>query len=753
MSVVYKNQSEGPQKPYYLGGYNEARAVDGKPDDDLDIRAFFALINKHKWGIFLFVFAVALVAIVILYSIRPQYKSEATLYLESRANNVVFKDVEGGPTGFRGARNYLQTQHKILESRSVAERVIKQLKLADHEEFNPKNPPSSLISRFTSWLSALPRKLIPTADTESTADFSGNRLYGQFASRLEIQPLERSQLVGISFSAYDRALTAKVANAIAATYIDMMLEGRLQMTQRASSWLADRLEKLREQLDQSEKKLQSFIDKENLVDVSGFKSVAAGQIQGLTGKLVEAKRRRSELDALYRQIQSAIATGASPETLPEVLGHNMVQSNRRNISQIEQQIQELSKRYGPKHPVMIQTVSELESAKASWSEQIRNVLSGIDKKRELAIASQLNLEQEMRNSKNEVQDINRKQYELRVLQRDVETNKNLYDLFLRRLKETNETASLGSVNARIIDPAIAPAHPYKPNKQLILILVIIASTVLAVALAFLYEYLDNTVKNEKDIEDKLHLPVLGILPGINKKQKRGHTKPILAYSSKAGHSLFSESIRTIRTGLSLADLDDEKKSKIYLVTSAVPEEGKSTVSLNIAHSMAQVANVLLIDGDMRRPSLANICNLGRRPKGLSECVAGMADIEDVVYKIPNTSLDVIPSGLIPPNPLELLSSSRFEQTLGSLLNRYDQIIIDSAPVMLVSDALVLAHYVDRLIYIVKADSTTLPVAKEAIKRLNRVNASIAGVVLNMASDSKLGYSYNTHYYARPATTN
>ena len=702
-------------------------------EDEIDLRQYIGIVNRHKWGIVSFVMVISLLALLMLYSRQPVFQGKATLLLESESANVVsIEEVYGLASA---NKEYFQTQYEILASRAIAQRVIDQLNLREHPDFSLEKKPFLGID----WAGMLPGSSDEPKKLEISESNLRNILFERFSSRLQISPVTNSQLVNILYDSFDPELSAKVANAVGEAYINSMLEGRLEMTQKASQWLTQRLEKLRIKLEESEKKLQAFIEKEKLVDVQGFKSLTAKRLDEITNKLVEARRKRAEAETLYRQVQQARKQGGSRlDSLPAVLSHPTVQTMKQEVSGAERKINELSKRYGPKHPKMIQAQSELRASQRSLSRQIQNVLSGVEKEYEVARANQVSLEREMSASKDEVQDINKKRYELSVLQREVEANRNLYDLFLTRFKETSESSGMGTANARLIDPAVVPSGPYKPNKQRIMFMVILLSGLGGIALAFVYEHLDNTVKGSAELEEKVGLPVLGMLPKLKTKGKRD--KSVLRAFLDDDQTTFAESVRTIRTGVLLSSLDDEHK--IVLVTSSVPGEGKSTTAMNLAHAMSHMSKTLLIDADMRRPSIAEACDLGHHPKGLSQYAAGTANISEAVYDIPGTKLHVMPAGIIPPNPLELLSSRKFEVALEKLSEVFDHVVIDSAPAMAVSDSLVLSRHAQAVIYVVKADSTPLPVVKTGVKRLANVNANLIGAVLNMPAGSRSGgYGY------------
>ncbi|MBL8511083.1 MAG: polysaccharide biosynthesis tyrosine autokinase [Betaproteobacteria bacterium] len=322
--------------------------------------------------------------------------------------------------------------------------------------------------------------------------------------------------------------------------------------------------------------------------------------------------------------------------------------------------------------------------------------------------------------------MNRKEFQLAVLEREAQANRQLYDLFGNRFKETNVAGDLQSTVARVIDPAVVPGSTYAPKKAQIISIAAAVALLVGVMLALLLDRINNTINTAGEVESRLGLPMLGYLQKIAGMGKKS-MKSELAFLSD-NQSLFSESIRTIRTSILMSALDSPKK--VIVITSSVPEEGKTTVSFNLACALAQVKRVLLVDADLRRPKIGRLIGRAKDAKGLSHLVSGVAPVSECVYQHEQGGFHILTAGFIPPNPLELLSSAKFNDVLEKLKEAFDVVLIDSPPVQLVSDALVLSQVANTVIYVVKADSTPAPLARNGIKRLAMVNAPLLGIVLN-----------------------
>jgi len=454
---------------------------------------------------------------------------------------------------------------------------------------------------------------------------------------------------------------------------------------------------------------QVYLDDQLYARVNKTRKATAWMEKRLTVLKANLERSDRALQA-YKERHGLIdVKGVSTLTAREI------EDMTSKVVDARSKVTELSKRYGSKHPRMIAARSELQAAKA--------LLAG---------------------SKSLIQHIGRKAVKLRELQRQVESNRSLYDTFMSRLKEASQAISLQSVNTRVSDQAIAPLKPFKPKKGLIIALAFFASLMFGVLLSFLYEALDKTFKSTADIENKLGLPILGLLPLIreNKKNRESHALAM----SDPDQTSFAEAMRTIRTGLILSSLDNPHK--VILVTSSVPGEGKTIVSTNLAAAMGKMEKVLLIGADLRRPSLSRAVGLHDHKLGLSNIVAGTANFKSCIHRHDALGVDVLPCGQIPPNPLELLSSSRFGKMLEALERYYDRIVIDSPPLQAVSDALVLSGHAKAVVYVIEADSTHQHAVENGVKRLQQHGAPIAGVVLNkfdVEKADKYGYDYAGYY--------
>ncbi|MBV1790204.1 polysaccharide biosynthesis tyrosine autokinase [Marinobacterium sp. D7] len=716
-------------------------------DDEIDLLQLWQTIWRRKWSIITLTLVVMMLAALVVLSITPIYKGVSTLLIEQKAAKAVSIEAV---YGLEGASNeYLQTQFELLKSRELAERVVRELNLTTHPELDPRQRPEPLIDIRGMIKSFDIRKWLPIAtplDFEASEALTEAQIFDQvvlaFIERTTISPVMKTQLVKVEIEMADAHLAAQAANALANAYIESQLEAKLDMTQTATNWMNERLSTLKTKLQESERNLQAFREAENLVDLEGVTTVAGGELSQTGDRLIDARRSRAEAESQYRQVASMKNGGWERlATVPAVLSNPLVQQFKAEEGRARSKVQELSRRYGPKHPKMISANTELNAASTNLRSQVEQVVASIEREYQLATANERSLQSSFNQNKEQIQDIKRKEFKLRELQREVETNRSLYDTFMTRLKETSATSDFEAVNARIVDRAVVPEDPIKPKKSLIVAIAGLLAMMAGVGMALLLDFLNNTFKSTEDVENKLNLPVLGILPMLKGKQRNDVARMVLNDGDKA----FTESIRTIRTGVVLSGLDNPHK--VLVVTSSIPGEGKSSVSANLAFAMAQMEKVLLIDADMRRPTVAKNFEFPVGTPGLANLVAGTAKLEECIKSVEG-NLDIISAGTVPPNPLELLSSQRFAKALQVLESRYDRIIIDSPPTQAVSDALVLSTYANALIYVIKSESTAIPLAKRGVGQLLQNNAPVTGVVLNQVDikkAKKYGYSYGGYY--------
>ena len=699
----------------------------------LDFVEYWRTLHKRKWSILSFSALITLVAGVVAFVSTPIYEAKTTIMIETNKQKVV--TIEDVYAGVGASREYFQTQVEIIKSREVALKAIAKLKLYDNPEFDPRQPKKG-IAAFIEEIGFATNEP-PREWTEQTLS---EAVYGSFVGNLSIEPIRLSQLVIVRFTSPSPGLAARASNTVAQTYIENDLEARYEMTRTASVWLQDRLSGLKEKLNQSEQILQSYREKIGVVNIDKTTQSGNGQqIAQLENRLIEARTRRAEVEATYKIIKDASRVG-DLASQPAVLNSAQVSDAKRQSSDAARRLAEVSLRYGKDHPKLVQAESDAKASEENLQRQIDLVVGSVNHEYERARSTEKTLEAALGAARGSVQTINRKEFELGQYEREVESNRQMYDMFIKRSKETSVAGDLQTSVARVVDTAAVPTGPIKPKKQLIIAVATFMGLLVGSMLALLMDVLDNTIKRTEDVETRLKQPLLTVLPMLNKSDSNRTVSAHLVVDSP--NSLYSEAIRTARTGVLLSSVDST--SRVLVITSSVPGEGKTTFSGNLALAHAFTQKTVLIDADMRRPSLAKAHGLDPNAPGLSELVAGTAKLSDCLQQAKDSHLMVIGSGAIPPNPLELLLSMRFAQTLEELSKTFEMIILDSPPVELVSDALVLASRATGVIFVTKSQSTPIPIVRKALHRLRRAEGNVVGVVLNALDFSKAEKYYGDY---------
>jgi succinoglycan biosynthesis transport protein ExoP len=712
----------------------------------IDIKKLFLPILRFKWRILTFALLVTALSVFVVLSITPIYSAKSTLLIEAaQAKAIKIEEVYGINSG---QQEYYLTQFEIIKSRSIAERVFNELDLINHPAFN--QPPSwfaELKSQLMSQLSFIPQELV-TVDSQIAQDIAKHELIDIFAQNINISPLSKTQLVSISYESSDSELAAQVANTVGDTYIISQLEAKLGMIQKANVWLSGRLEDLRLNLDQSEYKLERFKVENGLVDVEGVTALDAKELERLSDEITVARSSKAQADSFIAVVRRYGATDISRlESLPEVTSHQSVQNVKREVVFVERKVSELQQIYGPKHPKMIAARAELTAVQQNLYKQISRLVQGIEGEAQTASQKLRALEAQFSQAKGAYQNLSTKDIDYQRLLREVDTNRQLFDSFLARQKETAVTGNFDSPVARFTDRAVVSLLPAKPKKKVIVIMAFIASLGFAMVLVLVLDALNDTIKTSDDVEKILSQRALGYVP----KAKRGssyHDINFAFYDAKM--PLHAEAVRTIRTSMSLMAIGSTLST--IEVTSCDPNEGKTTTSMNITFAYASMEKVLIIDADLRKSSLGMRFGLPTYQPGLANVLSGTDSVHNCIVKEVKPNVDIMPAGAVPLNPQELLASNQFAELLTELKTQYSKIVIDTPPVNAVSDALIITSLCDATVLVVKAGHTRSEAVKLTLAKLNQARAKVFGVVLNQfdtkdAQRYQGGYGYYQAYVA------
>lgn len=714
-------------------------------EDVIDLSHYFRVINQSKWRILSLSLVITLLTALIVLSLAPIFQASSSLLIESEETNIVSIEQVYGLDASK--KEYFETQYEILKSRHIAAKVVDKLKLGDHPVFSQHfEEDASVLDEFKQslkgMLTFLPQKEAEPLSEEEIAQRHRERLISLFSENLSISPVANTQVVKISYMSESPKLAAQIANTVADVYIENYLEAKFDMTSKATKWLNNSLEGLRIKLEASEQKLAEFYEREQLVNLDGVVGLVSEELQGLSEQLLDAENRLKQTEIIYAQVEGFDGDPAELADMPAVQNHPSIQNVKKAELQAESNVSELSKVYGPKHQKMISAQAELASIKQTLVNQVRSLISGINSEYRQAESQVKSLRVSVAQTKEEFRKLTTLESKRKILQREVDTNQQLYDSFFTRLQETSEVDGFETANARVLDEATIPTIPAKPKKGLILAAAFVVSLGFGVFVALLLDFLNSGVRSVDDVERRLGQRMMGLIPWQPHK-KKDHL-PLREFFDGGNH-VFSEAVRTLRTSIELLNLSGNKK--VTMVTSSVPKEGKTTVSINLAFAMGQLGKTLLIDADLRKPSIARRFDLPGFQPGLTNLVSGTHQIDECLCHDTSSNIDVITAGSNSPNPQELLLSDAFLQTIEQLKAKYEHIIIDTAPTQAVSDAIIVSGCSDTLLFVVKADATSEKLVSNGLDRFMNVGRRIDGVILNQVNIKKArsGYAYMGYY--------
>lgn len=691
----------------------------------IDLGHYLGIIKRYSLRILLLAIAFTVLVTILVMKMTPLYTSSTTLLIEAEKANVVsIEEVYGIDTK---SKDYMATQFEVLKSRQIAEKTVESLSLFENADFMPEEGESSLLANIAEVLPFLPQKeKVELSEDQKIAKLKRKATHLLMTST-DVSLIKGTQLVRISVTTEKPSLSALIANTIAEVYIENYLQAKLDMTAKATSFLTDSIDGLKTKLDLAERNLVRFYETNQVVNIDGVVGLASDELERLNIQLSEAEVELKLNSVIFNQIKDSKAI-EDVARIPEVLNHPAVRDVRRDEGKALTRVSELSKVYGPKHPKMIAANAELSSIRDTLNTQITDLISSITTQYESSKQKVAQLQREVETSKAAFRSLAELDNKRKALEREVDINQQLYDSFFTRLKETDELGGLESANARVLDTALPSYTPSKPNKKLFIAAAFVASLSFGIALAIVMETLNSGIRSVEDVEKKLGQRMLGLIPWLAHKKKTD--LPIRTFFDGKKHQ-FAEAVRTLRTSLSLLNID--KENQAILVTSSVPKEGKTTVSINLAFALGQLDKTILIDADLRRPSIGKQFNIPSYQPGVANLVLKSHSFEECLVRDEESNIDILSAGTIPSNPQELLADKGFEELITKLKSEYKYVVVDTAPTQAVSDSMIVANSCDSVIYVVRADSTSDKVINNGLSRFLQVGHRLDGVVLNQVN--------------------
>lgn len=719
-------------------------------EKEIHLRDYFRIIRKRKYTVYTFFIITVALVVLHTYTVTPLYQSTAKVLIEKGEQNVLMTNygyVQYDP-------EFIETQIQIIRSTPVSKKVVNMLNLTDtydtfFKHLEGRITPDTLVSSVQGWGNALYSTIITVTgvvEEDSGSDKEGfaseliskdEEIARSISAGITVTPVRESRILDIGFTSSNPVLARMIVNSVVKAYIEKILEMKMESSGYTIKWMTRKADEERGKLRKSEIALQQYMKAQDIVTAETRLAMKPQQMTELNIQLTRAQTKRKELEAVYQKVKRLAGKPDVVESVQIIASDPTIRLLRGQILESEKRIMDLSKKYGPKHPVMKAAVADLEMLQQKKGFEIKRVVGITETQYELARAAEKDLTALLEKAKVEAIRFNEKFVQYNLLKREVDTNRQLYDALVSKLKEQGVSEQAQSVKVWVVEEAKTPENPSTPRKKRNILLGLILGLFGGIGIAFFLEYLDNTVKYPDDVQDRFGVPVLSSVPLLNAKKS-----PELAAVTEPSNA-FAESYKSIRTAVLLSSAGGPPKK--LLVTSMSAGEGKTTTAVNLAIAFAGAGKrTLLVDGDMRRPRIHNIFDL-ENDVGLSTYLAGGSDAEThPVDAVEN--LFIITAGPTPPNPSELLGPERLDAFLTSAGKHFDHVIFDSPPVLTVSDSLILSKILDGAIIVARAGKATYEMIEKGLKVLGDIRAPILGFVLNAVVLKRSTYYYYHNYY-------
>ncbi len=685
---------------------------------------------------------VMLISVVRVYTTTPMYRATTSVLIEDERAASVAGFNSSNPDYYQDPEPYYQTQLRILTGRELASTVVQRLNLATVPEFNGQGPkPTGLAEVVHSLkrqaqtgvrlLTRTPAQPAATAASDTTVD----SLVNQFLGAVDVEPVRGSRLYRVSVQSANPDFAARASDTLVEEYVVQNFKLRTGTTEKSLKFLADEILKQQKKVEDAERAMAQYRETHNALSLEAGQNTVVSSLNQLNEQYTRARTDRIQKEAVYNQVK-ALPSAALAESIPGVTQNAAVQTLRQRLAELQRQRTTLSERYGPKNPQVIENENAFTDTTRQYQDALRAAVESIRNDYETTVSLERRLAVALEDSKGAAMELNRKSVNYTVLDREAQSARQTYEALLQRQNELQIVSNSGGNNVRLMDRAVVPGAPFSPDINRSLLLGALAGSLLALGLVFGIEYLDDTIKTPEDVTRRLKLPFLGLVPAI-----KGNNQPLL--SREVPHE-FGEAFRALRTSLVFSS--GTEGTKVIGVTSAQPLEGKTTTACNMAIALAfGGSRVLLIDADMRRPSVARTLGM-ENTTGLSHLLTGQATPRQTIRRSAVQNLWVMSAGVTPPNPSELLSSHRMKTLIATVQDGpFDWVIIDTPPVLAVTDAVIIAPWVSGMVFVVGAEMTQRRLAERAVETLMTSRPRVLGAVLNCVDIARNKYYYSRYY--------
>ncbi len=739
-----KQEPKGIDIPFALPRA-DLRDSPGADEDMISLREIVSTIWREKWVPMITSILCLVVAIVAVSQLEPRYRAAASVMFGTQKANVI--NLQEILTDPEFSKDTLQNEVEVLRSTSLIERVVEEMRLREDPEFNPKLAAPG--PRLPAVLANVARRLgleappSPPVGPEEIRRRETLTAIDRVLAGLTLRPIAGTRVIEISFAADDPRMAAGVVNTIADQYIVDQLVAKLQTTRSAIDWLTGRVEEARQRLQEAEEAVETL--RASLSETAGQSfELTQQQLVALNAALSAARGHAAQVAAQYQRLTGALVDGADMGAITEFRDSPLIRSYRDGESELARRLATLS----AFHPERARVEAELADVRARVRAEAESVVAAVGIDLEAARAQERSLAGAVRELETKGLAQSRDQVRLRQLEREAEASRQLYEAMLSRLKETSEQVELQEANARVLSPADVPLAPENSRKKLIVAMAAVLGLVSGIGLVFLREQLSDTFRAPRQILAGTGQPVLATLPSIGRRRTRAEV--IRRLRDRPGSSL-AEAVRDLRTSALFAE--GAAPPKVVMFTSSVPREGKSTTALLVALTSRQMGkSTIVVDCDLRRPAAARAMQTAARP-GLLAALAGAATLDEAIHEEPDTGLHLLmpldndPPGTV--NAADLLASDRFRDLIRALSARYDLVVLDTPPTLVVADARILCPAADAVVYVVRWDHTPRGAVAEGLRELAAVGAPLRGVALTMVNEVRAArYPVDGYVYYR-----
>lgn len=718
----------GGQGPEREGAAGYGTVLETDRSGEIDLAKYWSLALKHRLLILGCVIAAVVIAVIVTLMTPPTYTAAATIQIDREAARVLSTD-DGMPRELPVGEEFFNTQYGLLRSRSLVERIIDSEGLANSNDF----------------IQQMGREFEAREGETATQQAARRRkmITGLISSHLGVSPERGSRLVRITFSSPSAAVSARMANAIAENFIEANLARKFDASLYVREFLEEQIAETKARLEDTERQLVAYAGDQEIITLSDAetgagRSLVSTSLGTLNEALSEARVDRIAAEERWRQAQNAPLT-----SIPEVMASTTYQTLMQQRIQLESQYEEKAAVFQDDYPELVELRARIDELDAQIRTAATSIRDGIRAQYQIALNQERALQNQVNGLKGEVLDLGDRSVQYNILVRELDTSRQLYDGLLQRYKEIGVTGGVTSNNISLVDRATPPGGPSSPNLPLNLMLALTMGLTLGIIGAFLIEALDDRLTSPDDVESKLGIPALGVIPMLERGKDPNEALRDI-------RSPFSEAYYSLRTALQFSTSHGAPRS--LLVTSARPGEGKSTTAFATALNLSRVGRrVLLVDGDLRNPSMHRVLEI-ENSQGMSNFLSGAAELTGVVRKTPYSTLDFIPCGPLPPNPAELWGGSRLQALLDQAFAVYDHVVIDGPPVLGFADAPVLSSSVEGTLFVLESRITGRRQARGALRRLSMGRGRVLGAVLTKFQAHRTrhegyDYAYDYHYGA------